>query len=66
MHCQTCHRAMVNTGRQTIEDEKGIMTISQWRCRPCHHTAEKIWLSAGYCQQNPRRIQYAVALPRQH
>ena len=65
MHCPTCRRAMMNTSRQTIQDEKGLMTISRWRCRLCHETAEEIRLSAGYDGQEPTTIQYAVAVPRQ-
>jgi hypothetical protein len=52
---------MVSTSSQEFEDEKGIMTITRWRCRPCHETAEEIWLSAGYRGSDPTRICYAVA-----
>jgi hypothetical protein len=61
MHCPTCDRAMVSTSSQEFEDEKGVMTITRWRCRPCHETAEEIWLSAGYRGPDPTRIHYAVA-----
>lgn len=61
MHCPACHRAMVSTSSQTVEDEKGSMTITRWRCRPCHETAEEIWLSARYLGPEPMRICYAVA-----
>ncbi len=37
------------------------MTITRWRCRPCHETAEEIWLSTGYRGPDPTRIHYAVA-----
>jgi hypothetical protein len=65
MHCLVCHRAMVSTSSQVIEDEKGAMTITRWRCRPCHETAEEIWLSAGYRGPDPTRICYAVAPQRE-
>ena len=61
MHCPACHRAMLNTSSQAFEDEKGAMTITRWRCRPCHQTAEEIRLSAGYRGPDPTRIRYAVA-----
>ena len=61
MHCPACQRAMVSTSSQAFEDEKGTMTITRWRCRPCHETAEEIWLSAGYHGPDPTRIRYAVA-----
>jgi hypothetical protein len=61
MHCPACHRAMVSTSSHVIEDEQGAMTITRWRCRPCHETAEEIWLSAGYRGPDPTRICYAVA-----
>ena len=61
MHCPTCDRAMVSTSSQAFEDEKGAMTITRWRCRPCHETAEEIWQSAGYHGPDPTRIRYAVA-----
>ncbi|HJS66373.1 MAG TPA: hypothetical protein VJ760_03475 [Nitrospiraceae bacterium] len=61
MHCPTCDRAMVSTSSQVFEDEKGVMTVMRWRCRPCHETAEEIWLSAGYRGPDPTRIRYAVA-----
>ena len=61
MHCPGCHRAMVSTSSQAYEDERGTMTITRWRCRPCHETAEEIWLSAGYRSPAPERISYAVA-----
>lgn len=61
MYCPTCHRAMVSTSSQVIEDEKGAMTITRWRCRPCRETAEEIWLSAGYRGPDFTRIRYAVA-----
>lgn len=63
MHCPACDRAMVSTSSQVIEDENGAMTITRWRCRPCHETAEEIWLSAGYRGPDPTRIRYAVAPP---
>jgi transposase-like protein len=61
MHCPRCHRAMISTSSQAIEDDKGAMTITRWRCRPCHETAEEIWLSTGYRGPDPIRIRYAVA-----
>jgi transposase-like protein len=64
MHCPACDRAMVSTSSQVFEDEKGAMTITRWRCRPCHETAEEIWLSAGYRGPDPTWIRYAVAPQR--
>jgi len=61
MHCPACHRAMLSTSSQAFEDEKGAMTITRWRCRPCHETAEEIRLSAGYRGPGPMRIRYTVA-----
>lgn len=61
MRCPACHRAMLSTSSQVIEDEKGAMTITRWRCRPCHETAEEIWTSAGYRGSDTARIRYAVA-----
>ena len=61
MHCPTCDRAMVSTSSQVFEDEKGAMTITRWRCRPCHETAEEIWLSGSYRGPDPTRIRYTVA-----
>lgn len=63
MHCRVHHRAMFTTSRQTIEDERGTMTITRRRCRQCHEAAEEIRLSAGYCGPDPTRIRYAVASP---
>lgn len=48
MVCVTCQRAMLSTSSQVFEEEKGAMTITRWRCRSCHETAEEIWSSAGY------------------
>jgi hypothetical protein len=61
MHCPVCQRAMGSTSSQVFEDERGATTITRWRCRPCHETAEEIWLSAGYRGPDPTRIDYAVA-----
>jgi transposase-like protein len=61
MRCPTCDRAMMSTSSQAFEDEKGAMTITRWRCRPCDETAEEIWLSASYRGPNPTRIRHAVA-----
>jgi transposase-like protein len=61
MHCPACQRAMMSTSYQVFEDERGAMTISRWRCRPCRETAEEIRLSAGYRGPEPTRIHYAVA-----
>ena len=61
MRCPDCHRAMVSTGRRSIEDEKATMTITRWRCRPCDKTAEEIRLSAGHRGDGSTRIRYAVA-----
>lgn len=61
MHCPGCKRAMVSTSSQVLEDEKGAMTITRWRCRPCHETAEEIRLSAGYRGPDPTLIRYAVS-----
>ena len=48
MVCITCQRTMLSTSSQVFEKEKGAMTITRWRCRSCHETAEEIWSSAGY------------------
>lgn len=64
MHCPACHCSMLNTSSQVIEDERGAMTITRWRCRPCHETAEEIWMSARYCGAAPTRIRYAEAIPQ--
>ena len=61
MRCPACHHAMVSTGSHAFEDEKRTMTITRWRCRPCHETAEEIWLSTGYRGPDPTRIHYAAA-----
>jgi transposase-like protein len=61
MHCPTCDCAMVSASSQVVEDENGAMTITRWRCRPCHETAEEIWLSAGYRGPDPILIRYAVS-----
>jgi hypothetical protein len=61
MRCLVCDRAMVSSSSQAFEDEKGVMTITRWRCRPCHETAEEIWLSAGYRGSDPMLIRYAVS-----
>lgn len=63
MHCPHCRRTMISTSSQALEDEKGAMTITRWRCRPCHETAEEIWMSAGYRGAEAARIRYAVAKP---
>ena len=63
MHCPTCRRTMVSTTSQEIQDEKGVMTITRWRCSPCHETAEEIWLGAGYQGPSPSSIRYAVTAP---
>jgi C4-type Zn-finger protein len=64
MHCPSCDRVMLSTGCQVIQDENGAMTITRWRCRPCHETAEEIRLRASYRGQAPMRISYAVADPQ--
>ena len=61
MHYPACDRLMLSTSRQAFEDEHGAMTMTRWRCRPCHETAEEIWLSAAYRGPAPIRIRYAVA-----
>ncbi len=61
MHCPTCRKAMLSTSSQEMQDERGAMTITRWRCRPCHETAEEIWISAGYRGPGPTTIRYAVA-----
>lgn len=63
MHCPSCRRTMISTSSQAIEDAQGAMTITRWRCRPCHETAEEIWMSADYRGSAPARIRYAVAPP---
>lgn len=64
MHCPSCDRAMLRTGCQVIQDEKGAMTTTRWRCRPCHETAEEIRVRAGDGEQIPLRITYIVADPQ--
>lgn len=61
MTCPTCRRAMLSSSCQEIQDDKGAMTVTRWRCRPCHETAEEIWISADFRGAVPRRICYAVA-----
>ena len=64
MHCPACHRAMLSTSSQAFEDEKGAMTITRWRCRPCHETAEEIRLSAGYRGPGPGACERQEGNPR--
>ena len=64
MNCPTCRKAMLSTSCQEIQDETGAMTITRWRCSPCHESAEEIWISAGYTGASPRTISYAVASSR--
>jgi hypothetical protein len=52
---------MLSTSCQEYQDENGAMTITRWRCSPCHQTAEEIWLSAGYRGPKASSICYAVA-----
>ena len=61
MHCPTCRRTMTSTSSQEFQDDRGAMTVTRWRCRPCHETAEEIWLSAGYRGPGATTIRYAVA-----
>lgn len=61
MDCPSCRRAMLSTSCQEIQDDNGAMTITRWRCSPCHETAEEILVGAGYYGSAPRRISYAVA-----
>ncbi len=61
MHCPSCDRMMRKTAGREVEDEHGAMTITRWRCRPCHETAEEIRLSPAYRGSGPMRIRYAVA-----
>jgi len=60
MRCPSCHRAMLSTSSQAIEDGEGAMTVTGWRCRPCHETVEKIWLSGRYRGPALQPIRYAV------
>jgi len=60
MHCRACRRTMVSTSSQELRDEKGTMTITRWRCRPCHETAEEIRLGDGYQGPSPSCIRYTV------
>jgi hypothetical protein len=61
MRCPGCHHMMLNTSCEEIPDDTGTMTITRWRCRPCHETAEQIRVSAGYRGSRPTTISYAVA-----
>ena len=65
MRCPTCRRTMISTSSREIEDEQGAMTITRWRCRPCHETAEEIRLSTGYRGSDLTTIRYAVTPLRQ-
>ncbi len=64
MYCPSCRSTMISTSSQEYQDERGAMTVTRWRCRPCHETAEEIWLSAGYRGPSATRIRYAVAEER--
>ena len=64
MHCTSCDRLMRSTSSQEIHDGQGAMTITRWRCRPCHETAEEIRVRAGDRGQDPLRITYIVADPQ--
>ena len=64
MRCPNCRKVMLSTSSQTLEDDRGAMTVTRWRCRPCHETAEEIWLSAGYRGSAPMTFRYSVAEPR--
>ena len=60
MVCVTCQHAMLSTSSQVFEEEKGAMTITRWRCRSCHETAEEIWSSAGYRGSRRTGVRYAA------
>ena len=60
MVCVTCQRVMLSTSSQVFEEEKGAMTITRWRCRSCHETAEEIWSSAGYRGPSQIGVRYAA------
>ncbi|WP_455243972.1 hypothetical protein [Petrachloros mirabilis] len=60
MTCPTCRRTMISSSCQEIQDDQGAMTITRWRCRPCHETAEEIWISANYRGSAPKQIRYMV------
>jgi uncharacterized protein with PIN domain len=61
MQCPSCRRPMLSTSSQAIEEEHGAMTVTRWRCRPCHETAEEIWVSAQYRGAPATSIRYTVA-----
>lgn len=61
MDCPSCRRAMLSTSCQEIQDDNGALTVTRWRCSPCHETAEEILVGAGSHGSAPRRIRYAVA-----
>jgi transposase-like protein len=61
MYCPSCRKVMLSTSSQEVQDGTGAMTVTRWRCSPCHETAEEIYLSAGYRGASPTRIRYAVA-----
>lgn len=59
--CVTCQRTMLSASSQVFEEEKGAMTITRWRCRSCHETAEEIWSSAGYRRPSRTGVRYPAA-----
>ena len=56
-----CNGTCVNDQFYDRGDEQGPLRLGAWRCRPCHETAEEIWLSAGYRGPDPTRICCLVA-----
>ncbi len=63
MYCPSCRSTMISTSSQEFQDERGAITVTRWRCKPCHETAEEIWLSAGYRGPSATSIRYSVADP---
>ncbi len=61
MRCPCCQDVMMTTSSQSFEDDHGALTITRWRCRPCHETVEEIAVGAGASGTAVKRIRYAVA-----
>jgi C4-type Zn-finger protein len=60
MHCPMCTRVMLSRSSQTIEEEKGALVITSWRCNPCDQIYEDIWASKNYEGMRPQRLFYRV------
>jgi hypothetical protein len=60
MRCVYCHAIMMNGSHRTVQDDRGSLAITAWKCSSCDGVIEEIQILSRHGKVQPRPIRYTV------